>query len=429
MMDGARPVRAILAGAGPVLALKFAGAAAAFGMFAVTARTLDAEAFGRLGIWFNAMSFLAVAALCGQETLILKVWATGTVACRHGLMRFALGNMIAASLAFFVVALTVTHAAGLDPSPGLAAAAGAFLVAQAMLHLTSHASRVGLGIGVAEGHREVVWRLAAAGTAIACLSGGWPFVPEAFLAVAAFCMVASATWQWRRLSSSMRGGAGPVAADRRGWRRQMGGMWLAAILDAGHQYLDVVLIGLLLDPSAAAGYFAAARVAAIFPILAGGLANYASGQIAALFPTGRRQRLQSLLARLQSLAAVGAVTGLAVVAVWGAALLAIFGDGYRDFAPILRLLALGAAVSLLAGPAPHLLLLCGHERAYPMAGIAVLVLRMMLVLVLGSTFGAVGAAAAVAFMASLQAVILNRLCRRRLGIDPSVIALLRHANR
>ncbi|MBB4018714.1 O-antigen/teichoic acid export membrane protein [Chelatococcus caeni] len=429
MTGSARPARAVLAGAGGALALKAAGACAAFVMFAVTARTLDAEAFGRLGIWFNAMSFLAVVALCGQETLILKVWATGTGACRHSLMRFALSNTIAAALGLFAVALTIALAIGHAPRPSLAAAGGAFLLAQAVLHLTSHASRVAVGLRAAEGHREVAWRLAVATAAVVCLAGGRPLLPEAFLALAALCMIGSTAWQWRRLASRLRDRAGPAPADRRGWRRQMGGMWLAAILDAGNQYLDVVLIGLLLDPSAAAGYFAAARIAAVFPILAGGLANYAAAEIAGLFPAGQRQRLQSLLARLQSLAAVGAIAGLVIVAVWGAALLAIFGDGYRDFAPVLHVLALGAAVSLLAGPAPHLLLLCGLERAYPMAGIAALVLRMVLVLVLSSTFGAVGAAAAAAFAASVQAVVLNRLCRRRLGIDPSVVALLRRANR
>lgn len=427
MTGGEGPVRAVLARAGGALALKVAGACAAFVMFAATARTLDAEAFGRLGIWFNAMCFLAVVALCGQETLILKVWPTGSGTCRRTLVRFALRNTIAAALGLFLMALMVAIAAGHGPRAGLAAAGGAFLVAQAVLHLTSHASRVALGLRAAEGHREVAWRLAVAGAAIACLSGGQPFVPEAFLALAALCMIGSTAWQWRRLSPRMGDSAGPAPPDRRGWRRQMGGMWLAAVLDAGNQYLDVVLIGLLLHPSAAAGYFAAVRIAAVFPILAGGLANYAAAEIAVLFPSRQRDRLQSLLVRLQLLAAFGAIGGVAAIAMFGDGLLAIFGEAYRDDAPVLHVLALGAAVSLLAGPAPHLLLLCGLERAYPLAGTVVLVLRMVLVLVLGSTFGAVGAAAAAAFSAGVQAVVLNGLCRRRLGIDPSVVALLRRA--
>src|SRR5690606_25564157 len=112
---GEGPVRAVLARAGGALALKVAGACAAFVMFAATARTLDAEAFGRLGIWFNAMCFLAVVALCGQETLILKVWPTGSGTCRRALVRFALRNTIAAALGLFLMALMVAIAAGHGP--------------------------------------------------------------------------------------------------------------------------------------------------------------------------------------------------------------------------------------------------------------------------------------------------------------------------
>ena len=67
-------INAVLKGSAAALAIKFTGSVLGFAMFALAARSMEAHDFGTLAVIFNAMSFLAVIAACGQETLIVRSW-------------------------------------------------------------------------------------------------------------------------------------------------------------------------------------------------------------------------------------------------------------------------------------------------------------------------------------------------------------------
>jgi O-antigen/teichoic acid export membrane protein len=215
-----------------------------------------------------------------------------------------------------------------------------------------------------------------------------------------------------------------AAADVKVWAQRSLPMWAAAFLDASSQYLEVILIGLLLNPVAAGGYFVAARLANVFAMIAGGMANYSATTIASLFARGHRPELQQSL-RMVSLTVVGLVAaGLLVVFLGGHFLLMIFGASYADQHAILVLLSAGTAVAALGGPAMYVLLLTGHESLYSKVVVVVLVLRVLALFVFTPTYGAI--AAALAWSASLivTTVALNLVCRRLVGIDPSVMSLV-----
>src|SRR5258705_8009777 len=80
----------VLKGAASVLAIRFSAALAGFAMFALLSRHMEPAAFGTLAIIFNAVSFLAVVALCGQETLIVRSWDEY---CRTGRPELARGAL------------------------------------------------------------------------------------------------------------------------------------------------------------------------------------------------------------------------------------------------------------------------------------------------------------------------------------------------
>ena len=54
------------------MGIKASGALLTLTIFTLAARAMSADEFGRLAIWFNALSFLAVAAVFGQDTLISR---------------------------------------------------------------------------------------------------------------------------------------------------------------------------------------------------------------------------------------------------------------------------------------------------------------------------------------------------------------------
>ena len=200
-------------------------------------------------------------------------------------------------------------------------------------------------------------------------------------------------------------------------------MWAAAVLDASSQYLDVILLGLLLNPVAAGGYFVAARLANVFAMIAGGMANYSATMIASLFFRGQHPELQQSLRSVSLTVAALVAAGLLVIFAAGGLLLRIFGNSYVDQHGILMVLSIGTSVAALGGPALYVLLLTDHESLYSRVVVVGLALRVTAVVIFVPTYGAI--AAAIAWSATLIAttVALNLVCRRLVGIDPSVMAL------
>src|SRR5262245_37050153 len=78
-------------------------------MFALCARQMDPVSFGSLAVIYNAMSFLAVFALCGQQTMIVRSWDEYIASSRPAHARGALAFSL--RIVFVAGALTVVVAA------------------------------------------------------------------------------------------------------------------------------------------------------------------------------------------------------------------------------------------------------------------------------------------------------------------------------
>jgi len=230
----------------------------------------------------------------------------------------------------------------------------------------------------------------------------------------------------RSLPAETRGIAS--ATDMPTWTRRSLPMWAAAVLDASSQYLDVILLGLLLNPVVAGGYFVAARLANVFAMIAAGMANYSATMIASLFFRGQHPELQQSLRSVSLTVAALVAAGLLVIFAAGGLLLRIFGNSYVDQHGILMVLSIGTSVAALGGPALYVLLLTDHESLYSRVVVVGLVVRIVALVIFAPMYGAI--AAAIAWSASLIAttVALNLVCRRLVGIDPSVLALFAMSN-
>src|SRR5687767_4861037 len=64
----------VLKGSAAAFTIKLAAALLGFTMFALMSRRMQPAEFGSLAIIFNTMASLSAAALCGQETLIVRSW-------------------------------------------------------------------------------------------------------------------------------------------------------------------------------------------------------------------------------------------------------------------------------------------------------------------------------------------------------------------
>jgi O-antigen/teichoic acid export membrane protein len=413
--------------------IKLGGSSLNIVMFTIAARVIGPAEFGQFAIWFNLVSFLAVIALCGQETLIVRSWNEYIHQRRFDLARGAIsfGVIVCAGAALFWAGCVAIGSSltGWASSPGLVVAACLLLIMQTMACFSSNLARTVVGFLFGEGLRET-WRLVVIVGALLLAFGHFQVTITMLFALCIVGVSLMILVQFvvvrRSLPPQIRRVA--PATDVPAWVRRSLPMWTAAFLDASSQYLDVILLGLLLSPVAAGGYFVAARLANIFAMIAGGMANYSATPIASLFFTGHHPELQRSLKMVSLAVAALVVAGLAVIFVGGDLLLMIFGESYVDQHGILVVLSIGTAVAALGGPAMYVLLLTGHEGLYSRVVVVGLVLRVIALVVLTPRFGAIAAAFSWSACLIGTTIALNAVCRRSVGIDPSVITLLNLEN-
>ncbi|MEL6508709.1 MAG: polysaccharide biosynthesis C-terminal domain-containing protein [Pseudomonadota bacterium] len=191
------------------------------------------------------------------------------------------------------------------------------------------------------------------------------------------------------------------------------------------QHIDVLLTGLLSDPTDTALVRVCARVAEMLGLLRMVAVLHFKPKLAAAY--GQQNRAQ-LIAQTRTLTLIFVTSGLPLfAALWLLAphLLSLFGPEFIAAAPVLRLYLIAVALTLLAGPCTLLLTLCDAEKTAARILWIALAINLILDLILIPRFGAIGCASAnIAALATLS--VLGILATRRLiGIDPSVLALLR----
>jgi O-antigen/teichoic acid export membrane protein len=301
-------------------------------------------------------------------------------------------------------------------------AACAFLLCHALLQFSGQFTRVAAGLIIGEGPRELLWRLVVV-LAIAAhhvMNIGFG-ATEFFLVAAAaltFAIAVQVVQVARVIPAAVR--QATPEFDIRAWVPRSFKMWLSALMDTTSQYLEVVAVGFVLGPKAAGFYFVATRITNVFAMITGSISVYATPQISKLFHSNARPELQRILRLLAVISAILVGATLLLIFVAGKLLLWMFGAAYVSIYPALVVLAIGASIGALVGPAAHVLLLTGHEGAYPRIMASGLMVRFVMIVVLGHMFGLMGAVVATSVSMVFIALALILACRRLVGLDPSL---------
>jgi O-antigen/teichoic acid export membrane protein len=417
-----------MAGAVLALAIKGGGAILMIVVFTLAARTVSTAAFGDIAVWFNVLSCLAVAAVFGQENLIVRSWAEYDNARQHGLMagayRFGWLTSAAATIFACFALVVANHFLSTPLAPAALGAAIAFLAAQSILHYSSHSCRTIHGFRMSEFNRELTWRLVLLLAVGLHLHGDLTLTTFFGAAAAGMCLsiAIQTTATFRRFPAAVAAARRQFAG--REWFARARSMCLSASVEAMGQYAEVILLGFLVAPAAAATYFIAARIANIFAMISSGLNTYTVTQISTLHFSGQTEGLQQVLRSVMSVV-FALVTPLFILLVIAAApILSIFGPSYESgYVPLLVLAAASFTITL-CGPASGILMMTGGERLWSRIAILSLALRVALMLVLAPRYGAVGAAIGWAVVNAPVAIFVSLLCQRRCGVDPSAWSIL-----
>jgi O-antigen/teichoic acid export membrane protein len=411
------------------MAIKGAGALLTVAIFAIAARAMSAEDFGRLAMWFNTVSFLGITAVFGQDTLIARSFGEYAGKKDFGLAwaayRFG-WIMTVASGAFFAITLLMIGPK-VAPKVGCYALIGPslYLFTQTILHYSSHSTRVMVNFLVSEITRDVLWRALLLMVVVWAVMGDG-LTPDAFFIAGGVGQLLSffvATYYVRRCTRT-------YAYARTGWKEwrlwlsRSLPMWQSAILDGASLYIDVILLGYVASPAEAGSYFAAARIAAIFLMVSGSLNTYTFAHSSALYYSGQLEKLQAILRSLVVVGALILAPMWAVIYFFGASLLTIFGARYGADYPTLLVLATGCFLMSGFGWPSVVLLTTGHEKTYARAMTIATIVRIALTPLLALRFGAIGAAFGWVLVNVPLFAVLAWMCYRKVGVDTSLLSVL-----
>jgi O-antigen/teichoic acid export membrane protein len=423
--------RDVTRGVAGIIILKVGSGVLAFAMFTLAARGMSAEAFGIFAAWLCVAQIGAVVGLVGQELVVVRFLNEYQVQAATDLAK----GVLLFSLKISAVAMTIVTAAialaAIMRGDGwlLILSVSAFMIASAGLMLSSQIARSVIGILMGEGNRELFWRIAVVLFLLAVLLGHGRIDPAGlFLAMTAamslglIVQVISIV----RALPDLRGVTARSEPER--WRVSSVRFWVGSILEAANQYFDVVLIYWMLDPVTAGIYFAASRLANIFAMLSSALYGFGARRLPSLYFSKNHEEFGHTLMLMAEVTGVCVVSGLAIIWIGAPHLLGLFGSHFAEQQWVLIVLAIGTAVQAAGGPSAAILQLTGHEGRYVPVVAANVVMRLVGFLVLIPWFGVLGAAISATVSLALATIILNVLCRRRAGVDPSILVLFRFSS-
>ena len=209
------------------------------------------------------------------------------------------------------------------------------------------------------------------------------------------------------------------------WRSALGSYTGQSAFDLLLQKSDLLLVGWMIGPEAAAVYAIAIGLGKLLNFGLQAVNAILAPLVAELFAQGRTEELQKLLRMgVSASALVGLTTGAAlyVGAPW---VLSVFGEGYTDGTWVLRIALAGYLFNALSGSCGLLASMSGHPHVTTRAiGMAWVLLALGSAVALPMV-GVEGAAAARAFAMAMWNLSLVHWARRKLSLDPSIAGLWR----
>lgn len=217
----------------------------------------------------------------------------------------------------------------------------------------------------------------------------------------------------------------PASTDRRSWMH----LALPLLFVDGFASLmiqtDLLLVGAFIDADAVGHYRIALQTAIGVSFVISAAHGVSAPRFAASYADGDTAGLQRLVRRLIPWVSVLTCLAYGVLVIVAPYLLALFGPSFAQAYVPLVILATGHLFSGLTGPAGSLLQMTGHHVACAWVYGSVTAVKLVLGAIGFYFFGMIGGAVAATTAMIAWNVALHVLVRRRLGVTPSVLALLR----
>ena len=373
---------------------------------------------------------MMVLAAFGQEMMVIRAWNEHSAAKSPGKVK---GGILIGFFTCLIGGLICGSALGIFywimESAFLGLVVGGFVLALTMLALSAHLGRAIIGVMISDGTRDILKFIPAIfllGASLIFL-GGFSNA-EVFLIVTitiTFCSIALLTLVYLKLKQEFPEVLEAKAVvDVKEWWSTTVSLWGASLLESSNQYLDVVLLGLLLNPAAVGVYFVATRLANVFLTAASAMHSFGSKRIPHHFYHKHDSELALTLKTMAGMVSLIVIGGLLCAVLFGHWALGIFGDEYVSYYNVLIILCIGTASITTAGAAPVILMVTGYERNYLKSLSISVATRLTGFVILVPFWDIYGAALAATFSQILMALMLAKNAKRLTGLDGTVLGII-----
>ena len=206
----------------------------------------------------------------------------------------------------------------------------------------------------------------------------------------------------------------------RDWLKYAAPMLLIAGTQVIMNNADVIMIGMIKDPSQAGIYSAAARLAALISVSLLFVNLVLTPYISEYYYSERRVELQHFISLSARIAAFFGVPLFLVMLAYGKYALGFFGSEFKDGYYALLILSVGQLVNVLSGSVGYIMTMTGRQKqaAYVLAISAALNIVMNYMLI--PHFGIEGAAIATAVSLMLWNIALILYIRKKINLNSTM---------
>lgn len=371
---------------------------------AVVARTVDVGIFGVLSVLLALINMAVVFAVLGHDTLATR--NIGSIYLHSNEMRQQVfkyirriyRDVLIGSLLGMALITVFASARLFEPDTPLAL--------KSLVLLVPAISLIRINEGLTRGaHRPVKALIPDGVVRPACavvlflvfiLFGGgmWISLSAAMLISTGLAIVVSFLFRYAALASVLDHGRNAES----GFVRPSDlisfspSIYYSSVVAVFSSQLGLVLVGSMTGPAEAAAYSVAQRYAIATALISQGIYQAISSQVAARYSSGELAGLRLLTRRVCRVATGSSLVCALVIASGSSTLLGLFGEEYRDAAPVLYILLLSVMVNVASGPVGVLLLMTGNESKHFNSLVVSVITQAVLLGLLIPRFGALGAA-------------------------------------
>ena len=338
-----------------VLALKVAGALAGYAFAYVALRRLGGPGYGYFELAFTVLSILTVLSKWGLDGLLLReiparAAEAGQYFTRQVLWASLLGSLALGSVLWFSSGLLTRYYGGFRELWQTTALVLPFWTLVQVWSENLRARHRFMHFGLLQSS------ISLGLVALAMTSFSWFSSVERVLLGLASASALMLWSGWRSL--------GPIEL-RSLWplRSSATAMFLSATLFMVMTWTDTLMLGYFLEPEIIGAYRVAFKIGSLITFAQFAVNASLGPRISELWAKNSKAELQKevwQVAQVNALLGVPAFLLIMALAPW---LLSFFSADFAQYAPVLRILAVGQMVNALCGPVMYLLNMTGHEQS------------------------------------------------------------------